>query len=395
MASRYSTNRKIKYTSISVAQLMGLAAILSIASCQKQCSPKQPEASMAMEIENSTLRDSDRTICAYIKNNGKVSTSLASFHLRASITETGGVGGSTLAYTDAGGNANKKEKIDEPLTHFTTEESLDHGESVTIALQVEPRTGVSQATITLELYDKNKEETVATETVEWSATSYKLRFIGIIDPAELKNNDVLQLQIKNEGDEVNTDDISLCLNSTEGVEFELNGHKGDDIKVSLNEILGTKTLAKGTSTNNIPLKLEDAKREYSSTITLELKQADKSLAQNTVEWSKEAAENKELELQIKQEKNTFTCSVTSETDQEFDFSKVNVSVSNIKKYAKGSKRKNNPEITTVRQDHGKTFEVVLDPKHKELATLEFQLQYDGKDIGEPQKVEWKKVIRDN
>ncbi|MEM7055835.1 MAG: hypothetical protein AAF392_03090 [Bacteroidota bacterium] len=139
----------------------------------------------------------------------------------------------------------------------------------------------------MELYDTSKEETIATKTVTWSTASYKLSFISIPDPAEVKGDSKIQFQIQNEGDEVSTDDITVCLASTKGVEFELNGQKGDSIEASLTDILGgsTNTLAKGISTSGITLKLADARGKHCAEIKLELKKGGTSLAQKTVSWS--------------------------------------------------------------------------------------------------------------
>lgn len=243
---------------------------------------------MTMGIDKCILKDSETTILIHIKNDGKTVTCLDDFRLKANIAETGGTG-SILAYLDADDNRKGEAEIDELLTHFFERESLDPEGSVTTELQVQPGASVSHAVINLELYDTNEEKIVATKTVTWAAASYSLSFSGIPDSKELKGSETLLFQIKNEGDKVNTDDITVCLNSTNSVVFDLNGTKSNSIKVSLKDILGgsgsTNTLAKGTSTGDITLKLANAQGNDSSEITLELKKHATLLKQKTVQWT--------------------------------------------------------------------------------------------------------------
>ncbi|MEM7055836.1 MAG: hypothetical protein AAF392_03095, partial [Bacteroidota bacterium] len=307
--------RKLKDTLISNSHLIVLGVVLG--ACQKNCSHDEgyEVAGMAMEIDKYTLKGSDTTIHISIKNNGENVASLDNFCLRASITER--VTGSMLAYPDANNNPKSKAKIDELLTHFTTKELLDPEESVTIELQVQPRTGASRAIIALKLYDTSKKKTVAAKTVTWSATSYKLSFINI--PAKLKDEEEIRFQISNEGEtDVNTAGITVCLNSTEGVEFELDGQKGANIEASLASILhGTKKkLAKNNPTKVITLKLSDARGKNSSTITLALKQGGTSLAQKTVAWSATSYKLSFINIpaKLKDEEIRFQISNEGETD---------------------------------------------------------------------------------
>ena len=92
---------RLKDKYLSIAQLMGLIAMLSIASCQKSCKPSKEEASLTLEIDKKTLTDKDKVNVSIKSNNEGTAASLARFSLKARITKQTGGTGSTLQYTNA------------------------------------------------------------------------------------------------------------------------------------------------------------------------------------------------------------------------------------------------------------------------------------------------------
>ena len=148
--------------------------------------------------------------------------------------------------------------------------------------------GASESAITLEL--KKEGTTLVSKKVKWSQSSPSYS-MSLIDIDNLKNEQVIQFSVRNDGDEVSTDSIEIHLASTNDVSFDLNGKKGTEITESLTEILGgsTSTLAKGNYTNPITLKLDESSGASESAITLELKKEGTTLVSKKVTWSQSSS----------------------------------------------------------------------------------------------------------
>ncbi|MEM7055838.1 MAG: hypothetical protein AAF392_03105, partial [Bacteroidota bacterium] len=182
-----------------------------------------------------------------------------------------------------------------------------------------------------------------------------------------------------------TSGITVCLNSTEGVEFELNGQKGASIEASLADILGSaSTLAQGDLTGDIILKLSDAQGKSSSTVTLELKRAGSSLAQKIVKWSGQGLRLHLHETELYDEDKVIHGTLIGVEECSFDEVSVECKIVKSK-----SKKTNDPTID-VQLDKAGSVTINIDPKKKRKVTLNVQLQYNGKNVGEPQEVTWQK-----
>ena len=267
---------KDKYLLISRAQLIGLIAMLSIASCQKNCKSTHEEASLTLEIEKDTL-EGNEDIQFSVRNDGdKVSTDSIEVHLAST--------------NDVSFDLNGKKRgsdITKSLTEILggSTSTLAKGNSTNpITLKLDKSSGASESAITLEL--KKEGTTLVSKKVKWSQSSPSYS-MSLIDIDNLKDDQDIQFSVRNDGDEVSTDSIEVHLASTNDVSFDLNGKKGTEITESLTEILGgsTSTLAKGNSTNPITLKLDKSSGASESAITLELKKEGTTLVSKKVTWS--------------------------------------------------------------------------------------------------------------
>jgi len=176
-----------------------------------------------------------------------------------------------------------------PLKKFsyTADNLLGNGKNTKpIKLQLADACGNNESKIKLEL--KRLEESLNKATIKWRSKEIKLAFVGL-ESAKTKKirgeltivgTEKLQFQIQNEKDQVNTDEIIICLESTNGVPFTLNGKLVTAEGIPLIQLLGenTKILNQNDTTDTITLQLHGPVNEavQFSSINLSLKYKNRS-----------------------------------------------------------------------------------------------------------------------
>ena len=383
---------KDKCLSITTAQLMGVIVMLSIASCQKNCKPSK-EASLTLKIDKNTLTDKDKVHVSIKSNSKGKAASLAKFSLKASIiTEAEGTG-SMLQYTNAANDTESRAKIDQSLTHFTKDESLNPNNSINIAFAVKPGPGVSKATVTLELYDTKKGVIVAKETVEWVAASIQLAFKDLTKKVE--NGDTkIKFKVENTG-VVNSDKDKLWLkvtNTTTGSQAKLK-ELGDKDKMKLGKL---KNISSRKTSTETTLTIEPQGAQ-AATFELELIYDGQSVAKETVEWIAASiqlafkdltkkVENGDTKIKFKVEN---TGVVNSDKDKLWLKVTNTTAGSQAKLKELGDKDKmklGKLKNISSRKTSTETI-LTIEPQGAQAATFELELIYDGQSVAK-ETVEW-------
>ena len=387
--------KKLKDKYLSVAQLMGLIVMLSIASCQKNCKDKGTEgggdASLALEIGEKVLEGSNRTINATIKPKGEVAASLSGLSLKAKITHQDGGTGSKLQYASEAPAA----EICRLLNKFSETESkrdgelLNSGDSVTIPFKVQPGPGVSKVTVILEICDTDN--IVATETVNWTLlpAGTGLVFEGLTHKVE--NGDMeIKFKVKKTGEG------SLDLNKV-GVKVTTT------TKATVQDLKDNKiSLSKESDelSNEVVLAI-DPKTEKKATFSLELFYNGNVVpgTKRIVEWTAadlqlifddltQEDSNKQIKFKVKNGGKSVSVAdklklgvknANKSNKAEIAYEGTNIGTSgeiDLSKLGNISKEKSSKEVT-----------LTIDPKGEINATFELQLVYDGEPVA-TETVKW-------
>ncbi|MHB9147380.1 MAG: hypothetical protein ACYC2U_02965, partial [Candidatus Amoebophilus sp.] len=321
-----------------------------------------------------------------------------------------------LEYTIFQGNSNveKKEQessVTQELTQFFKTSVLDFNDinnnMVNIPFTILPADpSIGQVTVTIELFKKNgkNRESIGKEKVEWResvAPAGEIKLVGIND---FVGNEIAKFKLKNETKSaIKPNEIKLTIVANNDAEFRFCKHDGTPITnpVSLKEILDNDNeILVGQETEEIFLKLKDAKTHKLSKLTILVKKDNYSNAES-VNWAKEnvqldfaTIDNKVKGITPKinfMVKNIGTHN-SEKNKLKLRIKRTSLGVASIKNaidktggvYEVDFK---DLEVASQTTSDNQTIEIV--PGTDKKAVFTFKLIYDGVEVGTEKTVIWK------
>ncbi|OJW72111.1 MAG: hypothetical protein BGO68_01135 [Candidatus Amoebophilus sp. 36-38] len=309
-----------------------------------------------------------------------------------------------ISYKDAKGSSQAEQHVEKKITHFLPITELGPNDVKEINFHIKGNPSITHLKVSFALYDDENNQLIDKKSVDWNKqkAGIDLTFVGLAD--KFVGKESVKFRIKNNGKEkINTNDVEVELKSQEpDIIFRLGKEDGHTIHATLTQILGlasAKSIGSGSETDDLVLKLEDAKAKDASVVIITLKYQGKKF-ERSIKWQQQPVSleffhlpdelhGKDIvEFQIKNKG-----SLINTDDIQIQLDAPNKMVFKLGNKKEDASKATLTEILGIERNLAQgahTDNIILelkDPKNQENATIKLTLTCKG--IQEEKSIRWK------